>query len=888
MRFSDTPDRWIVLTITGSDDELWYASYEDDRGRRRSAGPLMPDEYGVPPDFLSLIEETLAEEKGGGTLPIFLSAVRNERSNAVAFILKMLNGRGDVTLVWMNAEAPRAAAPFALPLDIAVIGDTFAGVLDEFLLFEFAKEAVDNGAITIRQVRFPAAVPIGTDLVVTDARIARAILAEPLPYPPRAIIVLDPDREFPLLPPPQPAVLVLHGPNAVPARLNDVLLNIVHDRPLHDAMPRGGDAFLFATPESNQSLRMSDAFAALARDALDAEISETSQRVFEAAIEDGQSPLEYAADFMRETTGLLPIGRYRAGHDRIVRGAIPEAVSLEGQRRRVDARIERVEYVMPRDIVRASRHALWVDKDLALRQGGRYRLRIQIGRRAEGNLISDDTPDLILPPTPHDQYELDVALFPKDFEARSAQLQRLKLPKAGASRPIWFEIVAPPTLVRAQLRFAIYLGNHLLQSFLLTAMLAPEETVAKDGVGITVALEAAKSEGFGNLDELRPRAVSIGMNLDDDGMHTLCLKLNEAVAQVKVPPKQLDEHVAKLRAVLEAAAVQDDLPVFSADDAPLTAKQQEVFDTSVRELAAIGDALHLALFARMPEDVKELLRTLVLLADLPLQFPRLDVNLVMPWPVLYDFGPPKTKNAPVCRGIANDGKPCGHGIGDDVYCLNGFWGIRHAVEEHFSDGKRRDTTLLVESPPDTPVLRASDAVNDGFCAALVDDLKKIRADAAALIDGNEDVLEMLWNVHRPAVILFLGHFEKNPPYIEAAGTTKQLTVEEIGKRARRKGWSAPKTLVLLMACGAMQMTSDTLVDHALAFWSAGAAAIVGSEVTIFPKFACRFVREIVTALLTENVTLGRAISDFRRRTVSAGNPLAFAFTCLGEADVAIR
>jgi hypothetical protein len=65
---------------------------------------------------------------------------------------------------------------------------------------------------------------------------------------------------------------------------------------------------------------------------------------------------------------------------------------------------------------------------------------------------------------------------------------------------------------------------------------------------------------------------------------------------------------------------------------------------------------------------------------------------------------------------------------------------------------------------------------------------------------------------------------------------------------------------------------------------AHASAVVGVECKAFSGLLASFSRDVGIALCNQ-VPLGQAMLDFRRKALHTGHPLAFIFTSIGSADV---
>jgi hypothetical protein len=934
MRF-DAPDRWAELWIAANDR---LVRYRDDRGNDLRVG------HGAPAHaaMAELLRQSIALPRPNEPLPVFVhgegESFPAEPLNALIARLFPLPPFG-----WMAVRSfrrsSRSREPFELPLNIVTVGREGREALLQFEAEDFVSAAKEGGtvvvdalgsqapSITARLLNMPA-----SDVLITTEHHVSEILSDlPRQRRPRLVVTVPAVGMSRAASEPfllrvadagdllrDSAFIEIPATDNIRNAVHDILLAIVHDEPLHHwAHQHQGGAFLIADPRTNQSLRMTDAFAAEVRRDLETRIgakpkrkralkhrevqsAELSDDIFANSVrgeayaaesslgEPRKSPLDLRFQFDRESNGLIPLTRAIAPTlPSGMESAVPIAHDDIPERRRVDARIERVESVPNIDRWAPASDALWVGGNRTLRRGARYRLRVQIGQPAEGNLIPDSTPDLVLPPTPYEHWELDVVVFRKDFDLRGASQQRLILPKRGASQAVYFDITAPMNGDAAQLRFAIYLGNQILQSFRLDAVLAIEE-IEQPGA-LRVELDLAKSSAFANLDSLGPRALSIGLNDDGTaGVHALLIKIGDANESLTLTEKEVEPSVKELRQVLETASVNGAVPVFPAYDDPLDDAQKQAFEVTIRQLARIGGKLRNALFNRASAGMRKRLRDVARSSAQTLQFPRYAVNFAVPWRIVYDFGMPSSdQNAPVCDGKIAGGA-CGHQPGADAFCINGFWGIRHAIEEHLASTVS-DARKQITSTPGQPKVRAADGVADGYCDGMITALTGTLGNGTVTTVTSAENLfqDILWK-NRPAIMMFLGHLDQDRR-IQTPSTPPWLTADAITDYAANApaDWEQPYPIVLLMACEAMSMDASTLNDHALALTGAGAAAVVGPECRIFSPFACRVAQDLILALLKDGKTLGVALSDFRRQLVRAGNPLGFAFTAYGDADVAI-
>jgi hypothetical protein len=103
-------------------------------------------------------------------------------------------------------------------------------------------------------------------------------------------------------------------------------------------------------------------------------------------------------------------------------------------------------------------------------------------------------------------------------------------------------------------------------------------------------------------------------------------------------------------------------------------------------------------------------------------------------------------------------------------------------------------------------------------------------------------------------------------------------------RKKRRRWDEPHPVVLLAACESGGADLATLTSFINAFANARAAAVIGTETTLFEGLAIRFTKEMTRALLN-HLPLGEAVLQFRRGLIDEYNPLGFVFTAYGDADL---
>jgi len=749
-------------------------------------------------------------------------------------------------------------------------------------------------------------------------------------------------------------VSLIHVPEPSVTRVvgSEILYGLIHDLPLHETVKSAKrnlnlktEITLFSNPGTNNDLRISDSLRLLRANAvrvrsnysnlssprtLDrlkltaphlhemfANYSSTISLLNEAA----SGVLANTANFNQESTGLTPLVAAQTDFSRAMDAAAglqsqlanvrldPDVrrALVTGQHRYVDVALERLE---------TDPFFEAVTTNFTLQASASYQLRIHIGDRLPGSLVRGEAPsiDPLLPPLKHpDGHKLEIAVQRKQFSMFTKCQKSVLLPSLGGSDPIYFTIRAPRRTGPATLRILIYYRNQLLQSFLLsTNIMEFEEFQAAEVTHVT--LECSRTARYANLDQLQPRALSISANRGIDGTHELFIKGVQA-GSVPLGDEAFVRSMQEIRDILLKATVTPGDPTVPISYPQLTLGGTPLpeFSAVIRSLADKGHDIYSALF-RAARSSPALLKSLHSLRDTrseTIQIVRLYERVVIPWTVLYDFEPPQTGIGEICLGRTLDefGKPqeCSHKPQDRVYCLRGFWGIRHYVEELIRGGPEDDAVRSITRPDSAePICMAIDTTVHGASEMRLQIAAELGDSAIRVPIKAEDLLSLLWQKppKRPSVLVILGHLETgepqfpNEPKGERIVLEKErnwLTHQSISNSfiAAAEVWSQPRSLVLLMACASATTSVDKINDFVLALNAAGAGAVVGTECVVFSDLACKFAQNLTLRLWQRKageapISLGQAMTDFRVSLLQSGNPLAFVFRSIGDADLTLQ
>jgi hypothetical protein len=864
--------------------------------------------------------------------------------------------------VHSTKSSARNRIPFRLPFRVLTLGDSARYGLRSLLgrpwlqsLGRFRADAIDVTEVTAMSLRRALARGRCDVLFVSDpeSKFAHGVISKlPLWSRPRLLV----DRSIRLDSVPQDGS-VLHAPRPGGGhRLGtEILFGLIHDLPLHETLravvhklkPVAPFA-LYSNPVDNNSMRISDDLITLRQDALEIQAYISWMRpeflgpsavapaalagAFEGAgttvteLRDSTATvIRSIADFSRESTGLVPLVMAR----REFESSRSNFLKLRGLFQRIHRDSESIEYLRQRqkrvvdvalDRLEADHYLTAVESNCSLKAGGRYQVTVHVGTKMPGSLVQQTPPriDALLPSTRKSQgHLLDIVVQQKDFNLLSEPQQTVFLPTFGASRQVRFAVRAPLKPGPASLRVLIYFRNQLLQTFLLRTRVTKSEQ--RKGLHTTrVRLEFSRSARLANLERFTPRALSIAVNNNFNGTHDINVKGKEAVT-CQLGEAGYRDAMDKIRQVLEAATIvkgtEEDQVVYESVESGSPASPQAA--ETLRQLANEGHEIFNSFFRKIPNpsekgdpDLPADVRALRDGRGATIQIARLNEGAVLPWAMLYDFELPEDQRGDVCLGLVNkaDGTVtlCDHGARSRAYCINGFWGVRHIVEEVIKKSGADDAVLSIPKPKDAePMCVAMDVSVAGVPEFHTELKNNLGNDSVAGPLDAKQLVQLLWQEppKRPTVLVVLGHLNTSP--IAAAGEppidriqvaehswlTHARISDEFNHAA--KHWEQPRPLVLLMACTAAATTESKLNDFVLALNAAGAGAIVGPECSVFPDLACSFAKFLTLRMWTpddmgKHVSLGKAMNEYRVQTLQSGNPLAFVFRSVGEADLVLE
>jgi hypothetical protein len=515
-----------------------------------------------------------------------------------------------------------------------------------------------------------------------------------------------------------------------------------------------------------------------------------------------------------------------------------------------------------------------------LRAGGDYLVRVYIGNGPPADFTLGESK------------LLEIALQSKDFQLRSRSTQLVPLPADGnSSAPVYFAVKAPAKHGLHQMRVIAYRLNQMLQTAVMEVEVADREyplgSVESDAAA---KVEFSQTSGFHELESIPKRALTISVNRESVGTHSLMIKGQGAAVPLQlsetVVRKQLAEFRRKLTAATFTSSGQRRWPTTPSRDS----------EKFIRNLAYLGRDLHRAYFDSYDEGLADTLRNLSTSEDEVISIVRHDPRFAFPWTIFYDYQLPLLPpTAQVCFGRQN-GAPCKHDSNSNVCCVRGFWGYRHSIEEIMGNMRPDQRIDSIDRPPRPGNLhyQVNPAV-PGLPAAL---LKMAPFATPYTLGGG--LVNTLWNSsQRPSLLLLLAHQEdgnvaNRPPgsrieLKDATGKVEWFAASEIQDQVfKQRSWNQPNTLVLLLNCESVATGPATLSNFVTAFHQAHAGAVVGTEVSVYSDLMERFAAEFTEAMWSKGRPLGETLTSIRRTLLEEGNPLGFVFTSIGLAELRFK
>ncbi|MFD5248363.1 CHAT domain-containing protein [Amycolatopsis sp. NPDC058340] len=459
---------------------------------------------------------------------------------------------------------------------------------------------------------------------------------------------------------------------------------------------------------------------------------------------------------------------------------------------------------------------------------------------------------------------------------------------AGDAGRVGFDLRTPARSARRRLRLGLYCRGVLWQSFAVEADVGwPEES---GGWRAERDYVAAYGLDPSLLDTAAPHALSIMVNhntADEHGIHVLFADGAVPMA-AGIPAAHLDRLQGRARDLyrrLEAA--------------------QGSIDSALGALALHGRNVYTAIRPRIdPALVRAGLDPVPLWQRL-----RDRVRVQVIWPdgcaqplpaaIVYDYPLAEVGSAELraCRAFFDDlaarieprcfGGRC-VSDSDTVVCPAGFWGFRLLLGSPPSLGTDRPVPDRPVESADPPALVLGKAMDPAFVLRdrHLRRLRELLPGVAWYEENRRAGLLARLRAVQPSLIYLYCHGgvdeEQGIGWVEI-GDGERLSARGLPDDLYRQWRSRP--LVLLNGCSTAALGDDQPNPLTQRLLWAGAGGIVGTEIDVGEKTACRFADHLVPLMLGANRELGDAIRASRLELLRIGSVAGLSYLALARPDL---
>jgi hypothetical protein len=522
--------------------------------------------------------------------------------------------------------------------------------------------------------------------------------------------------------------------------------------------------------------------------------------------------------------------------------------------------------------------------DSVVVSGTRYRLGVRIGMPYDRTVltappppIEEDLPPLIEP------IDLEVGVFGDGFRVEGWSTGTLRLPVTGPTSEISFVVVAPAVMEPTQASFDLalrYQGN-VTQQFKLTATVFPPDALGRGDLRCVLTFRRATVDESAKLGR---RTLSISTETRADGGHRILI-WGPGTDHRELNPLLVNNFMSEFHDILtEAFWLSNGQPRWDATYP--TGRPSADFDKTIRKLARLGDVLKNKVLTALSGENQSKMADLAWSEHQTIQVV-LDDDAALPWAALYDYPVPDQEDAPVCVGDHDGRHP-----DPQAFCIKGFWGVRHIIEEFPGS-----LALRAEPPYERPsqaeaVLVSLDELNS-YTQEVVAALREASGlEISPFEGGSKELVDRLWAADpRVAIAVLLGHVEFDesagklvPPRLALPRGLQFSTGVFTDRFLEVRRWTPePGPLVMVLGCTTGPVDLGAATTLTSGFLDAGSPWAVGTCAAITEAMASDLAHKLAAAVFA-NDSVGQAMRAWREEVLQAGNPIAFACRAVGDVD----
>jgi hypothetical protein len=227
-----------------------------------------------------------------------------------------------------------------------------------------------------------------------------------------------------------------------------------------------------------------------------------------------------------------------------------------------------------------------------------------------------------------------------------------------------------------------------------------------------------------------------------------------------------------------------------------------------------------------------------------------------------------------------------------VVCPSGFWGYRHVLGLPVSIGADLGNASAKIHFRESPVLAVSFSTDFTLRMAHLQRVRGLRLPLSWFeADSGQVTLEYL-RTSNPHLVYFYCHgglTEDKVPYLQVGAKNDAWgLITPSVLPAMQIRWQRPRPLVFINGCHTTALEPEAALDMVSGFVrDAGAAGVIGTEITIFEPLATVFAEEFLRLFLN-GVPVGQALRAARLQLLQAGNPLGLVYIPFAVASLTLE
>jgi hypothetical protein len=464
-----------------------------------------------------------------------------------------------------------------------------------------------------------------------------------------------------------------------------------------------------------------------------------------------------------------------------------------------------------------------------------------------------------------------------------------------------FPVKAPPQTGLMRLRCNIYYNQCLVQSRLVSAQVYPVGQWSGNGPALLSELDYTLSQSMSAAHLAGIQAHRLSLMINDNGNGTHGFRFfgeGEFKSDVTIDAQQVQGLIEYARAAFRKTAwgeekAHADQPYRYAGPPDLKRLREDLISLAIRGYRIYDQMINLLAGGRAQA------RQLSEIMDHPglVQIAlKQSARFVLPAALIYDY-PLDTgadaKDFQLCPQFLDALKGsdplekcacfegnCPSREDEVTICPSGFWGFRHALGLPLSlvDAPDAPTEISVKDRPSCVMSVCLDpnftqrSAHETRLRNMLTQVEWTRA------DNRETTFDAL-KLAKPHLVYFYCHgglTSSNIPFIQVGQMTERgITRDNL--RAKDVFWEDPRPLVFINGCHTTALEPDSAFELVSGFVEvAGAAGVIGTEITIFEPLATSFAENFLQSF-SQGMEVGEAIRRSRLALLKQSNPLGLVY-----------